>query len=439
LNEFRLAQRAFLLILTILIAFSCKKDLNLVGLDLVSPEELLKLGYSDTVQITAYTVKEDSVKTANLSYALLGSMNDPIFGKTTADWYSQIRLATEPTQFGTSPVFDSAFLLLPYSGAYGDTLSNMTLRVYKLIDDIVDSVHKYSNNSVQYDDEIPLGEITFAPHPYDSAYFNGEKQLPYLRIQLNSAFGSQMVMSDTSDLASNAKFVKAFKGIAIISEPQQGVGQGAILRMAISSGSSRIDMYYHNATDTSTYSFGLNSDCLRFNHFDHDNYNGASPLLKQQLEGDTSLGTQFLFTQTMGGMRVKIKFPNLKNWFKDQKVIINDAQLVLTNSSTSTTFNPPSTLSLYPIADDGTLNPVALPDYSETITGFFGGSYNASAKTYTFRLTHYVQQVLTGVQDNNGLFLFIPLSSVTGGRLVLNGTGSPTSGMKLYLKYTIVN
>ena len=438
MNISRLAQRTLLFILTILISFSCKKDLNLIGLDLVSPSELLKLGYTDTVQIKAFSVEEDSVKTANLSYALIGSMNDPVFGRTTANWFSQLRLSVEPTEFGTYPVFDSAFLLLPYSGSYGDTMSNMTIKVYSLMQDLLDSVQQYSNQTIMYDEESLLGQITFTPRPHDSIYFEGSRQIPYLRIPLNSVFGSRMVLADTSDLKTNAKFIDYFKGIAIIADPQQQSGSGAILNMTISSGSSRIDMYYHNLTDTSSYSFNLNSDCQRFNHYEHENYTGASPLLRQQIAGDSTLGQQFLFVQTMGGIRVKLRFPNLKNWFNNQKVIINDAQLILTNASPSSTFKPPSSLSLYPVNADGTLYPYALPDANEG-TGYFGGYYDSSTGRYDFRLTHYVQQILTGKQTDYGLFLIIPGSSITGGRLVLNGTGAPASSLKLYIKYTVVN
>jgi hypothetical protein len=438
LNAFRLSQRVLLFVLILLVSFSCKKDLSRIGLDLVSPEELLQLGYSDTVQIQAFSVREDSVKTANLTYAMIGSMNDPVFGRTTANWFSQVRLSVEPSDFGAFPQVDSAFLLLPYASSYGDTLSNMTIRVYRLTEDIIDSVHQYSNNTIQYE-QFPIGELTFTPKPHSASFFNGSTQSPYLRIPLNSRFGLPISAADTSDLGSNAKFVKYYKGIAIVAEPQDQQGSGAVLTMAVSNGSSRIDMYYHNQTDTSSYSFSLNTDCLRFNHFEHENYTGASPLMTQQIiEGDTTLGQQFLFVQTMGGVRVKVKFPYLKNWFNSQKVIINDAQLIFTSGSLSSTFNPPASIALYPISDDGTLYPYQLPDADEG-TGYFGGTYNSSSHTYTFRLTHYVQQVLTGTQSNNGLFLIIPSSSVTGGRLVLNGTAAPSSGLKLYIKYTVVN
>ncbi len=439
MNAYRFAKSSILFSLIILISFSCKKDLNLVGLDLVSPEELLKLGYTDTVQVNAFSVREDSVKTANLAYPLLGSMNDPIFGVSTADWFSQIRLTSEPTDFGTNPVFDSAFLYLPFVGSYGDTLSNMTLRVYHLNESIFDSIHKYSINTISYDQANPLGELTFSPRPHDSAYFEGQKHAPVLRIPLNSNFGQLIIGVDTANFTNNTKFLSYFKGIAIVSESQSTPGKGAIIKMAVAAGSSKISMFYHNSTDTSGYNFTLSSDCKSFTHFDHGDYDEASPLLRQQiLTGDTTLGGQFLFVQTMGGVRVKLRIPGVKNWFSNQKVIINDAQLILTNASPSSTFPPPSNISLYPVAADGTLSAVSLPDANEG-QSYFGGYYNSSSGRYTFRLTHYIQQLMTGEQNDYGLYLIIPGSSISGGRLVLNGIHAPSSSMKLYIKYTVIN
>lgn len=423
--------------LIILVAVACKKDLETIGLDLVSPGDLISLGYSDTLTIDAFSVGEDSVRTLNLSYAVVGSMNDPIFGKTDAEWYSQIRLAEEPTEFGTDPVFDSAFLIMPYSDAYGDTLSNMTVKVYSLTEDIIDSVHIYSNHSVTYDMNSPLGELTFTPRANDSSYYNGSTQAPALRIPLNQTFGQKMLLADTSYLATNDEFLTYFKGIALIANPQNGIGKGAMLKLTVSAGSSKILMYYHNSTDTTSYTFGINSDCSRFNHFDHKGYSNASPLLSQQIEGDSAIGGQFLFVQTMGGIRVKLKFPSLKQWSNNQKILINDAQLIMKDALPSNVFTPPASLFLYPVASDGTLYPYQLPDADEGTT-YFDGSYNSDNGTYRFRLSHYVQQVLNGDQTDYGLFLVIPAASVNSSRLVLAGPKNPEGAIKMYIKYTVV-
>ncbi len=420
-----------------LLIFSCTKDFSPIGMDLLNPSDLLSMGYTDTIRIKAYSIQEDSVYTRNLNYTQLGSMYDPIFGRTTANFYSQIFTTTTSVRFGTDPVFDSAFFFLPYKSSYGDTLSNMTLRVYALTESIYDSLHSYSNKTLSYDAANPLGEITFQPKPYDSAYFNGTKTAPMLRIPINSNFGNYILSADTTSLNNNTEFVKYFKGICIIAEPQNTPGKGSIITYSVPSDYSRIVMYYHNTEDTLNYSFAITTDCSRFQNYNHDGYAQAIPMLKQQLTGNTELGDQFLFAQGMGGVKIKIEFPYLKNWFENEKIVINDAQLILGNASVSDVFANPAQVTLRGVGEAGSTSPYTIVDEDEGSV-YFDGNYNSTSNSYRFRLTRYIQQVLTGKVNNNGLHLIIPSASYTGSRLVLNGTSSPQSDLKLYLKYTVI-
>jgi len=420
---------------------SCSKEITPIGLDLVEPVDLLGMGYTDTVQITAYTIPDDSIYTHNLSvnnveYVQVGSMYDPIFGKTTANLYSQLYLTQSRTRFGNNPVFDSAFLYLPYYNTYGDTLTNMTFRVYRLTEDIQDSLHSFSYTKLSYDPEA-IGQITFQPRPRDSAYYRGQKQAPTLRIPINRKFGNAVLgISDTNVLNSNENFVKTFKGICIIAETQNTPGKGSICTFRMPSDYFKLQMHYHNPGDTAKgYNFAISYNSSRFQNYDHNGYAEAVPMLRQQLAGDTSLGQQYLFAQGLGGAKIKIRFPNLAKWFDSEKIVINDAQLILGNSSVSTVFPRPSSLVLRGIGENGSTSPVSIVDENEG-SSHLDGTYDASSNTYRFRITRYVQQMLTGKVRDNGFHLLVPASNINGARLVLNGTSSPQSDLKLYLRYT---
>jgi hypothetical protein len=405
-------------------------------MDLLDPIDLLSMGYTDTVQVSAYSITEDSVSTHNLNFAMIGSMYDPIFGKTSADFYSQVLLSTTRVRFGTNPVFDSAFIYLPYLSAYGDTMSNMTFRVYSLTETIYDSVHIYSNSRVSYDEANPIGELTFQPRPHDSAYYEGSSQAPYLRIPLNSVFGNYILnTSDTNALNTDDNFVKFFKGIVIKADPQNTPGKGSIIAFNIPTKTCRISMHYHNTEDTLSYSFLITDGSSRFQHYDHNGYAEATPMLRQQLQGDTLLGKQFLFAQGLSGVKIKLNFPNLKQWAGNESIVINDAQLIFGNASASEVFSYPSSVTLRAVGEGGSTSPYTLVDESEG-AGYFDGTYNKASNTYRFRLTRYLQQVLTGKANNNGLHLIVPGSSYIANRLVLNGTSSPQADVKLYIKYT---
>lgn len=396
---------------------------------------MLSMGYTDTLQIRAYTVPDDSVYTLNMSYAQVGSMYDPIFGRTTATFFSQVITTTRRARFGTNPVFDSAYLYLPYKYTYGDTLSNMTLHVYPLTESIIDSVHSYSNRKVSYDANNPIGTITFQPKMHDSVFYDGKKQAPVLRIPVNSKFGNYILAADTTSLNTPSEFVKYYKGICIVAEPQNSKGKGSIISYDLTTVKSIIRMHYHNSEDTTSYDFEISTSCAHFQHYDHYGYAEAIPALKQQLEGNISLGQQFLFAQGLGGTKIKIEFPTLLKSLDPKKTVINDAQLILGNASVSEVFTNPASITLRKAGAAGTTSESQIVDESEG-SAYFDGSYNKGSSTYRFRLTRYIQQVLLGEISNNGLHLVIPSSTYFSARLVLNGTSSPQSDMKLYLRYT---
>ena len=435
-----LRQLSFVTLLSLLI-FSCSKELSPIGIGLIEDADLLSMGYTDTVKLVAYTVSDDSIYTRNLSindvhYIQIGSMYDPVFGTTTSNLYSQILLTSSRTRFGTNPVFDSAFLYLKYKSSYGDTLSNMTFRVYSLTDDIVDSLTSRSYSTVSYDPD-PIGEVTFQPRPHDSAFYGGEKQSATLRISINSKFGNSVLgIADTNALNKNSAFIKAFKGICIIADPQKTPGKGSIITFQIPSGYMPLTMHYHNTPDSAkTYNFAISSGGSRFQNYNHNGHAEAIPILKQQLNGNTSLGEQFLFAQGLGGTKIKIQFPNLDKWVDNNKIVINDAQLIIGNSSVSSIFPNPRYLLLNTVGVNGSTNSNSIVDANES-SGYFDGTYNSSANSYRFRITRYIQQVILGKERNNGLHLIIPSSAVNGSRLILNGTASPQSDMKLYIRYT---
>ena len=67
-------------------------------------------------------------------------------------------------------------------------------------------------------------------------------------------------------------------------------------------------------------------------HFDHNNYLDASPGLRQQVVNkDTTLGRNELFLQGLGGTRVKVRIPFLKDFVKHGPIAVNNALLILKN------------------------------------------------------------------------------------------------------------
>jgi hypothetical protein len=190
----------------------------------------------------------------------------------------------------------------------------------------------------------------------------------------------------------------------------------------------------------------INTACARFAHTDHNGYIEAASDLKQQiLNQDSAKGSRELFLQGMAGVKIKVKFPFMKDFEKGKIVAINDAVLELNNAESDTTHAPPATLAL--IKQDSAGRVGYLVDEGEG-TSYFGGYYNASSRSYFFRITQHMQNVMQGDYTKHfELYVVVnnPIKSViTPNRVVLNGTDplNPAElGRRLRLKvtYTVLN
>ncbi|MBE0641954.1 MAG: DUF4270 family protein, partial [Bacteroidales bacterium] len=126
----------------ILLASSCKKDPVEVGLGIQPEEDMIGVYYSDTTTILAYSKVNDSVRTDETVLSLAGSYFDPVFGTSTAGFFTQFLLSSNKADFGFSPTLDSLVISLAYGGYYGNEEGEITLRVYEVTEKLeYDSVY----------------------------------------------------------------------------------------------------------------------------------------------------------------------------------------------------------------------------------------------------------------------------------------------------------
>jgi hypothetical protein len=445
-NPFRIPGILASLVLLVFLVFSCKKDPYQVGINLLPPSDTLNIKTTDTASFVAYSVLQDSVRTDETTLSMIGSLMDPVFGSTTADFYMQYRLSAEAPDFGTNPGLDSIVLMIPYGKIYGDTNAMQTLKVYELSESIhYDSTYYSNRTSETYG--IPLANYTFKPARYDSLIIGGDTIAPHIRINLNKLtnyFGNKLLFAPVSALSKNDQFIAFMKGLYI--ESARASYGGALLSFNPTGSFSKIVMYFHNAeNDSLHFDFVGNSLCARFNHFDHNHYLNASPEFRQQvLNHDTTLGKNNLFIQGLGGTRVRLRMPFLKSFGKTEKIAVNSAILTITNAETDTTLQPPVQLTL--VVVDSAERVAFLIDQDEG-TSYFGGSYNTSPRNYQFRITRHMQQVIDGKTKNYDMYLMAndPSTNVlVPNRVMLTGTNpqlpvfSPDR-IKLQVIYTKVH
>ncbi len=430
----------FLLVFILAAIFGCNNDPSKIGIDLQNDK--VKIVFSDTATIRAFSIREDSIRTDETTVSLLGSLFDPVFGKTTASIYTQIRLSTTSVSFGTSPVLDSIVLALEYTGAYyGDTTTQQTFRVFEISDSLMRDSSYYSNQTKPII-QPEIGSFTMAPRPSDSVYIDTVKYKAQLRIPLNEDFGNKILNASTDELATGDDFLRFMKGICITTDAVSN--GGAVLYFTLVSNYSRVTIYYHNSPDTlKNYNFPISDYCARFMNFNHDNYQDADQnFINQVILKDATLGSEMLYLQPMAGVKTTIKLPFIREFIRDsilgtyiKNIAINEAKLVIYNYDKNSEFEPAQGLLLLKVLDTNGTSTL-IEDYYEGST-YFGGNYDSINGEYYFRISRYVQNLLKDdtIQDY-GLYLIVSGGSLQANRVLLNGYNPTFNNNRLKLKLT---
>ena len=427
----------------ILITFltACNKKPDQVGLSLQPVSDELSVVFDNSTGLLSHSLREDSVRTdVNVvKTGMLGSMLDPVFGKTTAEIYSQFRLSENGQNFGTAPQLDSLILSLSYSGFYGDSMSSQTITVFELDQDMNPDTAYYSNQSIS-DYGVELASVTFVPAPGDSVIVGGELETPQLRIRLSDEFAEKIMTAESSVFEDNESWLEFMKGFRITSEP--AMADGGIMSFDMLAANTALTIFYRTeaSQDTLSFVFLSNSNCARFTAFDHNDYLDASADFKSQvLDGDTAAGNEKFYLQGMGGVKAQLRLPDIQEFFKDGNVAINEAKLIFNIYDDGSELGGPPQLGLAMIDEEGDYIP--LPDASE-VSSYYGGYLNEAEDQYYFRISRHVQRVLTGQTPNYPLALLITGASFRANRLIIYGPDSLLNGenkMVLNVTYTKVN
>lgn len=429
-----------LLMAVVTVMYSSCKEPELVGIE-VLPDEGYGVAWVDTFTLQVRTITDDSVITSNTnsSIHLLGEMNDPQFGSTRAEFYTQFRLPTASLTFLNGSVIDSVVLNLVYAGGYGDVskyAGTQRFGVYRLEDVIYDTTTYYSNVQRAYS-TTPLAQVQVRPNLI-STFLVGTDTIPTppsLRIKLDNAFGQEILTADPiGTLAADTAFSKVFKGLAVVPEnPGLAQGQGAILYLNLASGYTRLEVYY---TDTSAKKlmFPINALSAAHSSISHEH-----PFTLTDILESTDAGRNEAYVQSMAGLKMRVQMPHLRDLKQLGTVVINRAELLLPLASGDLSkYAPP--LSLSATEADSNNRSLFIIDQFE-IDGHLGGEYRSGTRDYLFNVARHVQDVLNRPETDpyHGLLILNSGSAVNARRGVFTGTEHPDRPMKLRITYTIID
>lgn len=441
------SKHILLLIFVVFGIMGCrKKTPENIGLPFLPGEDLLNAQFTDTATLITHTVKDDSLRTDELVLQPLGNLNDPVFGITKASIFTQLSLSKANPNFGPNPVLDSAVLSLVFhsSQLYGNKNSVQKFEVYEISEQMHKDSNYFSDDKLQYYTTQQIGSAIIIPRPNpatDSVQVDTVKYPPHIRIRMDKNLFQHFIDTNspfgyTNSYTSNSNFQNKFKGIYIKSPTTHSPGQGAILYIDLTHTFSRLTLFYHNSTDTILryYHFSINKDvCARFSYFEHD-YSAATSDIINQITTPPNIQSDKVYVQPMAGLRVKIMFPHLMDFFKNEKVAINKAELILPVDAATVdsvfTANP----KLVATIGDSTL-PI-LPDFYEG-AAYFGGEYNSTKKEYRFNIARYIQQILNGTRKNNGLYIITNARQTVANRVpLIGGTKNFDNRARLKITYT---
>lgn len=405
--------RAVLFLCFMGLLFSCKKKdtQSVLGLDVQPENDLLGITVTDSVSLFMHTQRVDSVRTYNDQYKYLGSIQDPVFGQSHAGIYTNFSIVNNLTNvsYGTNPVLDSSEIVLRYGSVYiGDFNPELTYDIYLLNETITPGVSYYSNKH--------FSKTKVASVKAKLSSRNGIFCL-VLPFDRNLA---QYIIQTTSNLAANANFINAYKGIYIstASSNLSPLNKGCIAQYNLDDDLSGVNIYYHDGNSVSakikTAQFTFKgSDAQRLNHLDHNYYAAAATnLFEQVMNNDSTKGDNSVYLNSFGGTRVKVYLPFLKAFSDSVNVSISRAELIIKvdKNELSTEFSCPEQLALIATGPDGVEELVY--DQVET-TDFikYGGSYDAQYYYYKFNIARQMQKIITGKLYNYGFYLVNALPS----------------------------
>lgn len=466
-------------LLTLLISlflFASCENTSTIGLE-IDPSNAVQGALVDTVTIGSHTLKDDEVETNFATRYPLGYLNDPIFGTTEASLAMSVGLPSEAYNFGTSPVVDSAVLVLNYGTEfYGDSTATYSFDVHQLSVNLARETNFLSNREYPYSSPI-LGNKTGKIYPttrYKVTDVVAGKPdtlrtvTPQIRIRLDKSFiQSTIVNSSSTNLSNNVNFTRYLGGLYVKVNKTSSNGNGGIAFFNLRDINSGISIYYkkQNATtsaiDTVATNFPITATTTTpVSASIKHNYAGTD--IATQLSNPT-VQYPVTYLQPLAGLRNKITFPYLSKFAANVgKIAINKAELVIDLSAGTDIipYNGAPRLSLYRydiadrrqnLPDNNVATQYSAGDPRALGSAVFGGYYNAVTKQYIFVITSYIQDLLDGKTQDYGTFLApTPLTEFdvypsvsTAARSVIGSfkksPGAADKVVKLNIYYTKIN
>ena len=422
--------------------FACKK------VDIQFGDQFLDNGYTQVIKVDSFsvdvsTIYVDSFITSSKGVTLIGSHNDPAFGRITINNFLEVTPPAYVDSFaGTS--FDSLTLVLkPTKSYYGDSGKPVHIDVNRLSEPILgydnDLLNIYNTRQfAAFTAPIGSADVMVRPNQTDS-----------ITIRLSDNLGRELLKKlqdpNDADMQTGSGFLQYFNGLRISSGTNSsmifGCKDSVIMRLHY----KQPGLYLLNKT----WDFTLAN---KSHHFNNINVDRSGTLLKDlsSLKQINSTATgNAAYTMYAAGAMAKLRFPTIRDLYKlpNFAKIVKATLLVrpVRGSYSPFYFLPPQLR----LVTTTTLNQIGADIVSATGTGTAAtqtGELNVDYlygenTNYAYDLTTFLKGIITdGAYNGNGLLLIpsSPALETEFGRLVMGNRVNTKGQLQLVIVYASV-
>ncbi|MBO9571696.1 MAG: DUF4270 family protein [Chitinophagaceae bacterium] len=351
--------------------------------------------------------------------------NDAEFGKTSASIYSSftpIVYKVNPFTRRDSITLDSVVLSLAYTRVYGDSNSVQHIEVKEITPtaSFTDSLYPLSNPDFPTEPAL-LGSADVAfNHLSDSIqYMNGKdivRSKGEMRIKLDTAWARKFVDYDTvagQPYYNDTLFKEKFKGLEIKAADGSPVKKALAYFNLSETSKTRITFYYrkpnNGKTDTTFVVFNYTRD-------PHANLIRRTPANNYLANvNNATENDELLYIQSTPGSYSYVRIPGLDT-LKSSLKVIHLAELICEKAPSMEDFYaPPGRMFIDAINSTNDSAFTIRNDYIPTTSspGYEVGSLGGDLKNdnYVFKLTRYVQSLVTYQYPNPWLRIYAPFST----------------------------
>jgi hypothetical protein len=332
-----------LLCFTVAGIYSCEK--TSVKLEDNAASNDPDITYLEDMPVTMSTVKLDSFVTSGLEQFMIGTHNDTVFGKMSANSYAEIVLPATNSLNGTDVLFDSICIRLMPTGNYsGDTTLPIKINVHQLTKNI--------ENDDAEDVFYQTKTVDFSGTPIAS--FSGQikpTSKKIMSIRLPDSLGQNWMnklRTNNYTFQSQERFRNYFKGVVLQTD---SVVNKNIFYFNSDSNKVLIRLYYKNRGLTNIaghidFTFNSSKQFVQLAY----NYNNTAfslfhPTKKQELSSSLTGGRALMSSNNAS--YVKFSFPGiltLKELFPFVKVIKAELEIKPLEGSYRYPYALPATL-----------------------------------------------------------------------------------------------